>query len=45
MLGDCDRIVSHGLFIAGMAKENPRHHALSLAEFIAAFSRVLSAVP
>jgi hypothetical protein len=34
-----------GFIIAGMAKENPRHNALSWTEFIAAFSRMLSAVP
>jgi hypothetical protein len=34
-----------GFIVAGMAKENPRHNALSWSEFIAAFSRVLFAVP
>jgi hypothetical protein len=34
-----------GFVVASMAKENPRHNALSLSEFIAAFYRVLSAEP
>jgi hypothetical protein len=31
--------------LAGMAEKNPRHNARSLSGFIAAFYRVLSAVP
>jgi hypothetical protein len=34
-----------GFIVAGMAKENPRHNALSLSGFIAAVSHVFSAVP
>jgi hypothetical protein len=34
-----------GFIVAGMAKENTRHNALSLSGFIAAFYRVWSAMP
>jgi hypothetical protein len=34
-----------GFILAGMTEKNPRHNALSFLGFVAAFSRVLAAVP